>query len=923
MQIRAKKITGLTDTQVLESRQRLGENRITTEIRQNQKDMANDVMRQPRTYVLFFILLLTIACFVMHLTTEGADAYRSGLNLLTIVLCVAASATIAIPLRVNARRRNTELLLNQDNVQVIRNGNNVTIPYTQIVVGDIVVLSPGSFIPADGQLLEAHNLIVDETNITGDISVLKEANIDSSMLQETRFAPDKVMCGSTVTEGNGIMRVTRIGNNTEYGKMTHTKGAHQETSPIVNTVRVMSSELSLVAIAIAVVINIIALFTGSFDSWYNRFTIFILIFGAMMPLVMHMTMNILLAQNGHRFSRMGIILRHFYAPTTLGASKVLLTDKTGLISSNQMQVLNAYVGFCEDQTTNFTSLFPEIHRELMAQSIALNTTANLDLSNPHEPVVLGDVIDGTLLLWLHENKIDYRRYRSDGGRTIERLAYSESRHYMATLIENNKHERILFVKGEPEPVVALCHKILLRDEAVEICPSERSLIETRLIDYGDHGYSSSVAFAYAYLPKDSYAFYNNKIDRSIRLTLLGFVSMEEIMHRSVRKIVKQLKEASIEIKLISVSNKAVSLGLARRAGIITLREMENPEENGKTIGIDAGKLTEMLNEGTMTGKQLRDVCVISQASHADKVQIVNALKNTGIIVSVVGSESRDVPMLGVADVGITMNLNSTTSPNVGSMNIMSNHLERLLEAIKTSRSLIMNLTRFYLYQFSVSVSLVLLTAIGMLAVGEPIVSMLQMFWSNVVVCMIVSFAFAAIPPDDRVMARKPEYFHRFLKNKHLIAHSLIFASLITLHMLVLWLIFSRNDITAFSDIWTKDVTLGFPERLSDITMYERTLILTSMAYIISWLALNVRAWGTLSSAFFNVRSAPRFYMIIILGVPITLSMLLYIMGETLLVAPLSFLDHLFVILSTSWIVLLSEPVRAVMAFFFRKSHNKR
>ena len=364
---------------------------------------------------------------------------------------------------------------------IIRNGKIREIPRKDIVVGDIVVLNTGEEIPADGTLLEAVSLQVNESSLTGELMVNKttdEAHFDD----EATYPSNTVMRGTTVTDGHGIMKVERVGDATEIGKVARqATEQNQEQTPLNIQLTKLANLIGKAGFTIAALTFIIFtskdlyhyLSLNEVNDWHQwmeiarivlkYFMMAVTLIVVAVPEGLPMSVTLSLALNMRRMLKTNNLVRKMHACETMGAITVICTDKTGTLTQNLMQVYEAKLD--------------ESQPDLIAEGIATNSTAFLEEKGENEkPSGVGNPTEIALLLWLNAQGKNYMPLREQA-KIVNQLTFSTERKYMATLVDSPiQGKRVLYIKGAPEIVMSKCQ---LSSQEVTSFNEQRLLTRTK------------------------------------------------------------------------------------------------------------------------------------------------------------------------------------------------------------------------------------------------------------------------------------------------------------------------------------------------------------------------------------------------------------------------------------------------------------
>ena len=456
---------GLNDKQVAESRRIHGSNVLTPPAKVSEWKLFLEKFSDPLILILLVAGVLSVAISIYEYVAldEGGYVFFEPVG---IFMAIILATTLAFYFERKADKEFS--LLNKVNddvkVQVVRNGLTVEIPKKDVVVGDVVLLNTGEEIPADGHLEEAVSLNVDESTLTGEPVAHKTVNPDD-FDPEATFPSDAVMRGTKVMEGHGVMTVTAVGDSTENGKVFEAAQIDDSVkTPLNEQLEGLGSLITKVSYAFALLIvlgRVIMYFTNpaiEFE-WVHFMAYFLQTLMIAVTLVvvsvpegLPMSVTLSLAYSMRRMIKTNNLVRKMHACETMGATTVICTDKTGTLTQNQMQVSDTSFYGLPDQS--LSPLTDGLARDI-AEGIAVNSTAQLDMSDPAHPVALGNPTEGALLLWLNGQGLDYMALK-ESVNVIGELPFSTERKYMATLVRRADGSEWLYVKGAPEIVVSLC-----------------------------------------------------------------------------------------------------------------------------------------------------------------------------------------------------------------------------------------------------------------------------------------------------------------------------------------------------------------------------------------------------------------------------------------------------------------------------------
>ena len=442
-----KHYTGLTDAQVEDSRNRNGANVLTPPRKQSLFSRFLEKFKDPLIIILLVagVLSVGISCYEYYGLGHDAGVFFEPAGIFMAIL-LATGLAFVFELKAD---REFELLnrVNDDEpVQVIRNGHPAQVPRKDVVVGDVVIINTGNEIPADGRLLEAVSLNIDESTLTGE-PVCHKTTDPGQFDPEATFPSDHAMRGTKVMEGHGLMEVTAVGDHTENGKVfTAAQIDNSVKTPLNEQLDGLGRLITRISYGVAAVIILgrMAMYLlNTPDFEWMSFLAFMLqtlmvavaLVVVSVPEGLPMAVTLSLAYSMRRMLRTNNLVRKMHACETMGATTVICTDKTGTLTQNRMQVYKA-------------DFFGEPSDSVLYEGIAANSTAQLDLAGPR-PQVLGNPTEGALLLWLCERGADYQKLRENAV-TIEELPFTTERKYMATVVKSATGKTLMYVKGAPE-----------------------------------------------------------------------------------------------------------------------------------------------------------------------------------------------------------------------------------------------------------------------------------------------------------------------------------------------------------------------------------------------------------------------------------------------------------------------------------------
>ena len=813
-----------------------------------------------------------------------------------IGIIVALILATSIAYFLEKKNEKTFQSLNQTNddtlVKVYRNGHLCQVPRMDIVVGDIVKLDTGEEVPADGELLESLNLIVNESSLTGELQATKTTNPEHFDSNAT-YKSYEIKKGTTVIEGYCTARVTKVGDATESGMVYQSLnegkevkvgwllkdnttgevvgkynseddandaleeyvGEHEDNDvvveqPLIDKMRVrkgsetpLSKKLNGLAdwitkasywfAGIIVVFRLVWFFVSnglgfSSEGYWMDFISYILntimiavtLIVVAVPEGLPMSVTLSLAFSMRKLMKSNTLPRTMHACETMGAASVICTDKTGTLTKNQMEVADCQLA--------------EIDEKLLAEMIAVNSTANLDFTDMNALKVIGNPTEGALLLWLNNKGVDYLNIR-DNVSVIDCLPFSTENKYMVTIINSPVlGRRVAYVKGAPE--------ILLDMSTID--KPTRAKFDEVLISYQEKA-MRTLALAYVELDDKDTIIAEGKINGE-KLTFVGVYALQDDIREGVKESMEECMKAGIAVKIVTGDNPGTAKEIGRKIGLWT----SSDNDDNIITGSELAKLTDkQLDERVMRLK------IIARARPMDKQRLVESLRRLDQVVAVTGDGTNDAPALNAADVGLAMGNGTQVAKDASDMIIQDNSFSTIANAVMWGRSLYKNIQRFLLFQLTVNVAACFIVLFGAFLGTESPLTVTQMLWVNLIMDTFAAIALSALPPQKSVMNEKPRDPQAFILDKSMLHNIFGVGGFFFIMLLVLLIIFQHSDITSMKDL----LNFSLGER-SQVTPYELTLLFTIFVMTHMGYMFNARGYKTGGSGW-NLKGCDGFLLI--------------------------------------------------------------
>lgn len=876
------KYEGLSEAEVAESRHKNGSNILTPPAKTPLWRRFLAKFRDPLIIILLIagVLSVCISCYEYWGLGEGCAVFFEPVG---IFMAIILATGLAFVFELKADRE-FELLnkVNDDEpVQVVRGGYALAIPRKDVVVGDIVLLNTGEEVPADGELLEATMLSVDESTLTGEPLCVKTTD-PQHFDPEVTFPSDHVMRGTKVMEGHGVMRVFAVGDNTENGKVyTAAQIDSSVRTPLDEQLERLGHLISIFSyiVAAGVVAGRLTMYFLHEDFQWVEFVTYLLqslmiavtLVVVSVPEGLPMAVTLSLAYSMRRMLRTNNLVRKLHACETMGATTVICTDKTGTLTQNRMQVYE-------------TKFYGNPDSKVIEEGIAVNSTARLDLAGD-TPSVLGNPTEGALLLWLYKRGVDYQAIK-DKVTVIEELPFSTERKYMATVVQSADGSRILYVKGAPEIVFGLCK---------DTSAVSKAELDAQLLEYQNMA-MRTLGFAYQELADGDLTISDGRVVAG-RLTFLGIAAISDPVRTDVPEAMEEVLDAGIKVKIVTGDTPGTAKEIGRQIG---LWHDESDTDKNIVTGFEIGNMSdEELRD------RVADFKIIARARPMDKKRLVEALQKTGEVVAVTGDGTNDAPALKAAQVGLSMGDGTSVAKEASDITIIDNSFASIGRAVMWGRSLYRNIQRFILFQLTVNVVACLIVLSGAFLGMQSPLTVTQMLWVNLIMDTFAAMALASLPPTKSVMKEQPRSRSAFIINRpmweFILGTGLVFSALLFAMLYYL----EHTDINSFAEIGRA----AFDPQLASLTPYEVSLFFTTFVFLQFWNMFNARAFATGRSAL-HFKGCGGFLFIaavILVGQILIVS----IGGPFFSVVPLAMIDWVVIIGSTSIVLWIGEIYRLI------------
>lgn len=726
---------GLTSNAVEKNREKFGSNSLTKKKSDSLLKRIWDASTEPMLLMLIAAGLIALAVNIFRKVTGGESDF---LECIGVFVAIALSVVISVIMEGRSAKAFETLSKINSNmtVKVVRNGKTVYVSSEDIVVGDVLLVSAGDKLPADGRLLSAVDLSVDESALTGESYPVKkdaDAVIDDEKLPLAERV-NMLYSGTFVTEGQGKILITAVGDKTEFGKIAgELNGQSKSNTPLQEKLARLGKTITVmgvIAAAIVFISQVVSFATHGgpkIDTVMDAFITSIVLIVAAVPEGLPTIVAVSLSINIIKLSKQNALVKKMIASETIGCISVICSDKTGTLTENKMTVRYFYDNEVHENPADLTN-------DWLVHNICLNTSADLGdngefIGNPTECAML-NFFEASL-----SNDSEMHRYKTerDDHETLFLFPFSSELKHMTTISKVNG-KIVSYVKGSPECLLPMC----------DLSDDRLSQINTAIVA-AEQKAMRVIAFAHKEL--DGLADYSEEAQHKQMesgMVFDGFVAISDPLRAEVSDAVKSCQSAGVGVKILTGDNIITAVAIAEELGLMTA---------GK-IALEAKDIEEMTD--AQLSEKLPDICVIARSTPTVKMRVVKLLKELGNVVAVTGDGINDAPALKNADVGIAMGISGTeVSKEASDIVLLDDSFATIVKAVEWGRNIYENFKRFISFQLTVNIASVICVFVSVLMGLKAPFTALQLLWINIIMDGPPALTLGLEPNYSDLMSRKP------------------------------------------------------------------------------------------------------------------------------------------------------------------------
>lgn len=755
---------GLNNEEVKESRKKYGSNNISGKNTNTFFNLFIETLGDP----IIKILIIALAVKTIFLFKDFDYFETIGI---VIAILVASLISAISEYGSNKAFERMQEESSKINVRVRRNKKIIEISIDDIVKNDVIILSSGEKIPADGILIRG-KLSVDESSLNGESKeVYKELTKDINIISDK----NKVYRGTTIYDGTAEVLITKVGMDTLYGKMAKELTTGEDISPLKLRLTNLAKIISKIGYIAAILIAISYLFSKIFI--LNNFNLSIIkaislntiigyILEAMtlavsvlvmaVPEGLPMMITLVLSTNSKKMLKNKVLVRKMVGIETAGSLNILFTDKTGTITNGKMEVISILNGSLNEYT-NINELLPS-YRQILIDSIIYNNDSEYDSTT--NKIIGGNITDKALLSFAGQNK-------KDTIKIIDKIMFNSQNKYSISIIEKN-NKKIKLIKGAPD--VLLKYTTNYIDENGKSKYLDKEKLMSIIKEKTNKGIRAiAISTSQSIYPTDN-------IRRNI---LVGIIFIKDEIRKEARDGLNLIKSAGINTIMVTGDSKETATSIAKEVGIIS---------NNADVILSSNELSK-INDDELK-KIIPRLKVVSRALPEDKKRLVLLSKELGLVTGMTGDGVNDCIALKKADVSFAMGSGTEVAKEASDIVILDDNIVSISKAILYGRTIFKNIRKFIIFQLSVNVSAILLALIGpFIGVPSPI-TVVQMLWINMVMDTLAGLAFSYEVPRIEYMKEPPKKKEENILNKYMINEILSSG----LYSLVLCIIFLKLPI---------------------------------------------------------------------------------------------------------------------------------
>lgn len=733
------KYNGLSDKEVIEKRKKYGDNGLSRKKQDTFFKMFVETLGDP----IIKILLIALSIKIIFLFKDF-DFYET----IGIVLAIIIASFISTISEYGSEKAFERLQEESSKirVRVIRNSKVVLVDVSDIVLDDIVLLSSGDKVPADGVILEG-TISLDESSLNGEAKEVYKSSSSTS---------NKVYRGTVVYNGEALIRVDAVGDKTFYGNLASEIQDKEPISPLKLRLTKLAKTISIFGYIFAILVALGYLFSVVFIE--NNFdidkivatisngrvmfghilyalTLSVTLIVVSVPEGLPMMITLVLSSNMRRMLKKNVLVRKLVGIETAGSLNILFTDKTGTLTKGKLEVIGLYL-----PNKVFINNVMELssyrnYYDLVIPSLLYNNDSVYDFDNNR--VIGGNITDRAIMDFIKMKK-------GDEYRVTDKVSFDSKNKYMISVVKGANNLRL--IKGAPEVIINACNTYYDANGDKKIFKNKDEMFK-KVDDYTKNGIRV-LALAVSDDVLNLRSFRN--------VSFLGLVMIKDEVRKEAISGLEMVKAAGIQTVMVTGDNKNTASALAFELGLLS---------NDDDIILTSDELAKMSDKDVK--KILPKLKVVARSLPHDKSRLVNVARDLDLVVGMTGDGVNDAPALKKADVGFAMGSGTEVAKEASNIVILDDNFMSIVNAILFGRTIFKSIRKFIIFQLSVNICAVMVSLVGpFIGIDQP-VTVIQMLWINMVMDTLAGVAFAYEPPLIEYMNEKPKKKGEHIVNKYM------------------------------------------------------------------------------------------------------------------------------------------------------------
>ena len=708
------------------------------------------------------VIVLLLVAFVQLFLGEFVES-------LVIFIVLMINSVVAV---VQTKRAESSLdalrQMSAPSAKVLRNGEKTSIPARELVVGDIVSLEAGDFIPADGRLIDVQNLRVEEGMLTGESEPVEKF---SDLIEGEAALGDRknmVFSSSLVVYGRADFVVTAIAEQTEIGKIAQMlETAEAKQTPLQQKLEKFGKQLGWAILALCALIfavQILRLFTTNQTADMQKaildsFMFAVAVAVAAIPEALSSVVTIVLSVGTNKMAKQHAIMRNLPAVETLGSTSIICTDKTGTLTQNKMTVVDSYL---PTETSKELIDLSQVDQKLLLNAMVLCN----DSSFSQEGQALGDPTEVALIAYSDKIGHPHQELREKSPRLAE-FPFDSERKLMST-INDFEGQKTIFVKGGPDVLFNRCNQVFLDGKVQEFTPELKEKFQAQ-----NEAFSQKAlrVLAYAYKPVS-----DDKKELTLTdendLILIGLSAMIDPPREAVYDSIAEAKKAGIKTIMITGDHKTTAQAIAKDIGLMNEGDMAL-----------TGQELDALTEDELR-ENLQKISVYARVSPENKIRIVRAWQNEHQVTAMTGDGVNDAPALKQANIGIAMGSGTDVAKDASSMILTDDNFVSIVSAVSIGRVVYDNIKKSISYLFSGNLGAIIAIVFALIVGWVNPFTALQLLFINLVNDSVPAIALGMEKAEPDVMEKAPRQLNEGIFANGLMRIILIRGSLIGIAAIV-------------------------------------------------------------------------------------------------------------------------------------------